>query len=581
MRKLLVLLTVIVSSINAGAQRYDVDKSFDNFKVRFLDAYWKEFPSSAIWVGYSKYYENLAIPDSAYFASGVSFSKQWLDSLHTIRYRELNENNRISYNVIENRLKRTIWETDTLKIQQWDPSRYNLGRESFFLLTQPYAPLDERLKTLSKHLQYADAYYSAAIKILSQPTKEHTQLGITQNEGGLSVFGSALTDSINASNLSTADKDTLQQHIKLTTTAIKDYIASLRKIIADPNFTFRSFRIGEILFNQKFQYEIVTDYTAREIFNKALAAKKSYHKQMFTLANQLWPKYCSGIPKPSDSLLLIKTVIDKISLYHVSPANLFDTLNKQVHDLKQFVAQKGLFDFDTAAPIVVRKMPSFASGVAMASATFPLPYQKESVAYFNIADLSAMPPEKAESQLREHNDYILQILTIHEGVPGHCMQGIYNSQKSPDIVKSVFGNYAMAEGWAVYCQRMMLENGWDNNAPEMWLMFYKWSLRECCNVIVDYGIHCLSYTREDVVKLLKDEAFQEEAQVEEKYHRATVSQVQLCYYFTGATEIRALRDAYQKKMGSKYTLKGFHEKFLSYGTTPVKFIREAMLKNEL
>ena len=214
----------------------------------------------------------------------------------------------------------------------------------------------------------------------------------------------------------------------------------------------------------------------------------------------------------------------------------------------------------------------------MAYANLPAPYQRASVAYYNIADLSAMPPEKAESQLREYNDYILQILTIHEAVPGHCMQGIYNSRKSPDIVKSVFRNFAMVEGWAVYTQRMMLENGWGNNAPEMWLMFYKWSLRECCNVIVDYGIHCLNYTREDVVKLLRDEAFQEEAQIEEKYYRATVSQVQLCSYFTGGTEILALREAYKKKTGSNYNLKDFHEQFLSYGSAPVKFIREAMLK---
>jgi uncharacterized protein (DUF885 family) len=157
------------------------------------------------------------------------------------------------------------------------------------------------------------------------------------------------------------------------------------------------------------------------------------------------------------------------------------------------------------------------------------------------------------------------------------MQGIYNS-KSVDIIKAVFGNGAMAEGWAVYCQRMMLENGWGNNSPEMWLMFYKWSLRECCNVIVDYGIHCLDYPKEKIIKLLEYEAFQQDDQAEEKYHRATVSQVQLCSYFTGATEIFALRDAYKIKTGSKYNLKEFHEKFLSYGTAPVKFIRQLMLK---
>ena len=181
------------------------------------------------------------------------------------------------------------------------------------------------------------------------------------------------------------------------------------------------------------------------------------------------------------------------------------------------------------------------------------------------------------SQLREQNYYLLQILSIHEAVPGHLVQLEY-SNRSPSIVKSVFGNGAMIEGWAVYGQRMMLENGWSGNAPEMWFMFYKWSLRECCNVIIDYGLQCLDYSKEDIVKMLKDEAFQEEAQVEEKYHRATISQVQLCSYFTGSSEIFTLREKMMKKEGNNFNLKNFHEQFLSYGSAPVKYISQLMLE---
>ncbi|MEO6732345.1 MAG: DUF885 domain-containing protein [Ferruginibacter sp.] len=576
MKKLLILVAVCwVAHSNAQTT---TQKSFDSFKEKFIDAYWKQNTAGAISMGYGKYYEHLQIPDAAYFASTVSFSKQWLSSLHTIELKNLSQDDKISYNIIENQLKKAIWEVEVFKIHHWDASRYNIGGSAFNIISQTDLSLDERLKMLSRRLQYAGKYYAAALSTLSQPTKEHIELAIKQNEGSLSIFGNSLTDSINVSHLTTTDKNALQQHIGLTVGAINNYIAALKKILAQRSYSFRSFRIGEKLFNEKFQYDMVTDYTAKEIYRKAIAAKRTYHKEMYGIANKLWIKYCDGMLKPSDSLLLIKTVIDKISLSHVPVAEIFNTINKQLSDLKQFIIKKELFDFDTSAPVIVRLMPAFARGVAMASANFPLPYQKKSIAYYNVADLSAMPAEKAESQLRENNDYILQILTIHEAMPGHCMQGVYNSKKSSDIVKAVFRNGAMSEGWAVYCERMMLENGWGNDAPEMWLMFYKWSLRECCNVIIDYDIHCLNHSKMDVINLLKNEAFQEEAQLEEKYHRATVSQVQLCSYFTGATEILALRAAYQKKMGSKYTLKGFHERFLGYGTAPVKFIRRAMLE---
>jgi len=111
-------------------------------------------------------------------------------------------------------------------------------------------------------------------------------------------------------------------------------------------------------------------------------------------------------------------------------------------------------------PIIVRIMPAYERGFSIASAEFAPPYQKKGPTYYNIDDLTLYAPERAESALREYNNYASQLLSIHEAVPGHCVQGIYNNKKSPDIVRSIFGNGAMVEGWAVYTEGMMLENGW-------------------------------------------------------------------------------------------------------------------------
>ena len=223
-------------------------------------------------------------------------------------------------------------------------------------------------------------------------------------------------------------------------------------------------------------------------------------------------------------------------------------------------------------------MPEYARGVTIADAEFIPPYQKHGTTYYNIDDLTLYPKEKAESALREANNYASQILSIHEAIPGHCLQGIYNNKKSHDVLRSVFQNGAMIEGWAVYTEAMMIENGWGNHAPEMELMLGVWRLRELANVIIDYDIQCLNKPKEEIVRFLARECFQTNAQVEEKYHRASVSQVQLCSYYTGATAIQLLRDDYKKKMGDKYSLKDFHEKFLSFGSSPVKYIRERMLQ---
>ena len=146
------------------------------------------------------------------------------------------------------------------------------------------------------------------------------------------------------------------------------------------------------------------------------------------------------------------------------------------------------------------------------------------------------------------------------------------------MIKSILGNGSMVEGWAVYTERMMLEEGYGENDPAMWLMYYKWNLRATCNFILDYGVHAGNLSKEDAMKLLLDEAFQQKTEAENKWRRVQLTQVQLTSYFNGYTEIYEFRDEMKKKLSDKFNLKEFNEKFLGYGSAPVKYIRELMLK---
>ena len=146
----------------------------------------------------------------------LTFSKLWLDSLNQQDFNGLSDNNKISFNIIKNQLESDIWYTTVFKIQQRDASIYNLSNECYYIINQPYAPLDERLRILSKRLENADKYYQAGLKMLNQPTKESVGLSIMQNQGGLSIFGKDLTDSIKSSHLSSAEISTLNQHVAKT-----------------------------------------------------------------------------------------------------------------------------------------------------------------------------------------------------------------------------------------------------------------------------------------------------------------------------------------------------------------------------
>src|SRR5262249_55258602 len=160
----------------------------------------------------------------------------------------------------------------------------------------------------SKHLEHADQYYKAALMTLKNPTKEHLELGMKQNEGGLSLFGASLTDSIKVSHLSNADKTTLNQNIDKTTKAIKDFVAALKTMNNDKNRTWKDFKIGKDLFAQKFKFDVAIDLTPEQIYEKAKADKKMYQGKMIMLADQLWKKYYPTTGKPKEDMKAVQMV---------------------------------------------------------------------------------------------------------------------------------------------------------------------------------------------------------------------------------------------------------------------------------
>lgn len=552
-----------------------MDAAFDSYKERFVEDLWKMYPGWASSVGYHKYDSVLTIPNQARRDAEIAFCKAQLDSLEQYKNGTLSDNNRIDYELIKNQLESSIWGINEFRSYEWNPAQYNVSEGFAEILNGNYDSLDNRLRSIYLKMANIPAYYAAAKENIKTPTEEHRQLAIEQNLGGASVFETDLPEMMKKSGLSTEEQAQMKERAAQAVAAIKDYADWLKNLKVDNP---RSFRLGKELYAKKFDYDIQSGHTIDEIYAKAVAHKKELHQNMAKIANLIWGQYVGNVPKPADTLQLIRQVIDKISEQHTTPENFQAEIEKQIPVLTAFVKEKNLIYLDPSKPLVVRKEPAYMAGVAGASINAPGPYDKGGNTYYNVGSMNGWPKERAESYLREYNNYTLQILNIHEAIPGHYAQLVYSNQ-SPSIIKSILGNGAMVEGWAVYTEIMMLENGYGENTPEMWLMYYKWNLRSTCNTILDYDVHVNNIDKDAAMHLLVDEAFQQQAEAEGKWRRVTLTQVQLTSYFTGFTEIYDLREELKKKMGDKFDLKAFHEKFLSYGSAPVKYIRELMLKD--
>jgi uncharacterized protein (DUF885 family) len=563
-------------AVEARAPEASLDRRFNTVSMQFLGALWRIDPESAIYVGKYDSASNLTIPSPETRERQLSFIDEWLQKFEKIDPRKLSTRQRTDHALLINKLQSDRWYLTTFREFEWNPSLYNIAQPLDLILGSEYAAKPQRLRTLLKRIANVPAYYQAAQASIVNPTREHTQLALAQAPGTMTVLadiGKAAQESI----LTPAEKDLFAQRIAAAGTALigyTDFLTELDKKQQAAN-SGRSFRIGKALYEQKFGYDIQAGVSAEQMYQKALAAREQLLQRMDVLSDDLWAKTMGNSAKPTDRTKKIGMVIDRLSANHVSRENFFPEIRRQIPLLQDWVVKNNLLTLDPQKPLVVRETPLYQRGVAGASIDAPGPYRPQDKTYYNVTPLDNMSPEQAESMLREYNHWILQILNIHEAIPGHYAQLVY-ANKSPSLVKSLFGNGAMVEGWAVYGERMMLESGYGDNTPEMWLMYSKWNLRVVTNTILDYSVHVLGMTEEQALDLLVRQAFQTKGEATEKWHRAKVSSVQLTSYFSGYSEIMDLRERRKQALGPRFDLKAFHEQFLSYGSAPVKMIGELM-----
>lgn len=575
MSRYFVLLTLPLLWLSCGSKSDEpcvTDACFKTFCDSLVEDMLRFHPDWAASQGRYEYAGQLVIPNAERRAEEVAFCDKWLDSLRTFNPDSLSIESRVDWILIENRLESSKWYITEFKSHEWDPSGYNVAGSIDLLLTGSFAPLNERLEILSKKLEHIPDYYTAAKENIADATQEHTALAIKQNSKA-PEFLQTIVDSAQAAGWSGPKLEKLDSLVAGASRAVTGYVDWLKTDIL-PNAK-RGFRIGPELFAKKFELDLMGSYTPDALYQRALDEKDEIHTEMLRITQELWPVYF-GERLENVTLQSVKTLIGEISKQHVHRDSFLVAIENQLKDLEAFVRENDLLYLDPAKPLIVRPTPKYARGVAGAGIDAPGPFEKGRNTYYNVTPLDEMSDEAAESMLREYNHYQLQILNIHEAIPGHYTQLVY-SNNSPSLIKSLFGNGTMVEGWACYTEKMMLEEGYGHDVPEMWLIYYKWRLRILCNTLLDIGLHTKNLTEEDARRMLIEEAFQEQAQVDEKINRAKVTSVQLCSYYMGLTEIYDLREECRSLQGDSFSLKAWHEKFLSYGSAPVKLIRELML----
>ena len=557
------------------------DAAFADLSKRALDTWMQLSPVSATQIGDHRYDSEIDDLSAAGQQKTVAAYKALLGELDSIDVAKLGRENQVDAAILRNQLQSEIWNAEVLQSGKWDPQLYNgiAGSAIYGLMAREFAPLPERLKSATARMEKLPAIFAQARENLdpARVPKIHAETVAKQNKGILSIVDTFITPHIG--ELPQADQQRLQAAIDGLKKAVDEQQAWLDKTLV-PNAK-GDFRIGAEKYDQKLKFALSSSLSRQEIGERARAELKRVREDMYGIAQTVL-KDKPGAPEmpaqPTDEQQQ-KAIEAALELaYADKPAR-----DKVVDDAKAALDQSTAFvrehDLMTLpdAPVDIILMPEFQRGVAVAYCDSPGPLDKNLKTFYAVSPIpDDWNDKQVDSFLREYNSRMIHLLSIHEGTPGHYLEG-WHSAKFPSTLRAVLRSGLFAEGWAVYTERMMQEQGYLDNDPLFHLVQLKFYLRTISNAILDQGVHVDNWDREKAMHLMTHDAFQQESEAAGKWVRAQLTSAQLPTYFVGAQEHFDTRKAMQDKLGDKFNLKAYHDQMLSYGAPPVRFARQLML----
>jgi len=558
-----------------------VDTAFADLSKRALDTWMQLSPISATQIGDHRYDSEIDDLSAAGQQKVLTAYKALLADLDKIDVSKLSRENQVDAAILRNQLQSEVWTAEVLQSPKWDPQMYNgmAGSALYGLMAREFAPLPDRLKSATARMEKLPQIFAQARENLdpARVPKIHAETVAKQNRGILSIVDTFITPHIG--ELPAEDGKRLQAAIDGLKKAVDEQQTWLDKTLV-PNAK-GDFRIGAELYDQKLKFALNSSLSRDEIGERARAELKRVRQDMYGIAQTVL-KDKPGAPalpaNPSDEQQQAAIEAALELAYADKPARdkVVDDAKAALEQSTEFVRKHDLMTLPDS-PVDIILMPEFQRGVAVAYCDSPGPLDKNLKTFYAVSPIpDDWTDKQVDSFLREYNSRMIHLLSIHEGTPGHYLEG-WHSGKFPSTLRAVLRSGLFAEGWAVYTERMMQEQGYLDNDPLFHLVQLKFYLRTISNAILDQGVHVDNWTREQAMHLMTHDAFQQESEASGKWVRAQLTSAQLPTYFVGAQEHFDTRKAVQDKQGAKFNLKAYHDQMLSYGAPPVRFARQLML----
>jgi hypothetical protein len=491
-----------------------------------------------------------------------------------VDFPRLTRGGQIDFEIFRHDLETTLWLADNSRPFEDDPRVYGgyISDSVYTLLAQSTRPKEVNLTNVIARMVRIPAIVDVARQTLRNPPRTILETAIRQNRGAIAFYESGLfelageTPQLPALRAAAAP---VAQQLRLYQLFLEGEL--MKRATGE-------WRLGRERFAKKLELVLDAGFTADQVLADAEAEFGRVNREMYVVARQLWSRYFPGRALPVDDEAgrrqTVAEITAAVSREHGSPETLVSDARATVDRIKAFIRERDLLRLPEPDRCQVIEMPEFKRGNSLAYMESAPPLEPAAVSLYAVSPPPAdWGADRIRSFLEEYNQHMLQILTIHEAYPGHYVQLEY-SNRSPSLIRRVLQSGVFIEGWAVYTEQMMLDQGYADGDLRVRLMQLKFYLRAVVNAILDHKLHCSGMTDDEAMKLMTEGAFQSEGEARLKVIRAKQSSTQLSTYFVGRMAHYRLRQQVQRELGDRFDLGRFHEAVLDHGSVPTKYLPE-------
>ena len=551
-----------------GASAAQQDARVGQIAAEYLRGYFEFYPSEATALGVHEFDGALEARDADALAREGRRLRAALAALGRVAETRLSAEARYDYLVLQSHARAELLELEDVRMWQRNPNVYNRLAASGVdnILKRNYAPIAARLDALVARERQIPRLLADARANLQNPPRIYTETAIAQVGGSIDYFTSVVPQMFERAGggrlpaARRAEFETTNEATVRALASFKDWLQA--ELLPRSN---GEYAIGAENYRRKLLYEEMVETPLAQLIREGERELRRTQNEMRAVTEEIAPGRD------------VMSVIRSLGREHPSGDGLVGETRAELDRIRAFVRTQGILTPPASENLRVAETPEYARSTSFASMDTPGAFERVATeAYYYVT-----PPDPAwdarrrEEHLSFYNRYSLPIVSIHEVYPGHYYQ-LLAARQTPSRVRSALGSGSFIEGWAHYCEQMMLDEGFGGNNPKLKLAQLQAALSRLCRYLVGLKMHTQGMSYEGGTEFFMREGYMERANAEREARRGTLDPTYLVYTL-GKMEILKLREEYRRRAGASFRLGEFHDQLLSHGSPPVKILRMALL----